>query len=106
MNKHTADELPLSESTYMILLSLTQPAHGYSIMQNIEDLSGGRIRIGPGTLYGALKTMLKKQWITEIPGDDDRRRLYQLTALGRKVLMDEIDRLMFLSELGRNKYPE
>ncbi len=103
MNKNNANELPLSESTYMILLSLVKPAHGYGIMQNIEDLGGGRTKIGPGTLYGALKTMVKKKWIKEIPGEDSRRRLYQLTSLGKTVLKDEIDRLMFLSDLGKRK---
>jgi DNA-binding PadR family transcriptional regulator len=105
MKRQITDELPLSESTYMILLSLIEPAHGYGIMRNIENLSGGRSAVGPGTLYGALKTMLKKKWIEEMPAEDTRRRLYRLTPMGRQILTDEIDRLRFLSDLGGQKFP-
>ena len=88
---------PLSESYYYILLCLANGAnHGYGIMQLTEKLSGGDVTIGSGTMYGATSNMLKKGWIREILSDEpgqERRRLYQLTDEGRKVLRTEIARL-------------
>ena len=88
---------PLSESYYYILLCLSKGAnHGYGIMQMTEKLSYGDVKIGSGTMYGATSNMIKKGWIHEIMSDEvgaERRRLYQLTDLGRQVLKDEIARL-------------
>ena len=88
---------PLSESYYYILLCLANGAnHGYGIMQLTEKLSGGDVTIGSGTMYGATSNMMKKGWIREILSDEpgqERRRLYQLTDEGRKVLRTEIARL-------------
>ncbi|MBR3428942.1 MAG: PadR family transcriptional regulator, partial [Clostridia bacterium] len=53
----------LTEATYYILLSLCRPRHGYGIMQQTEELSGGRVRLAAGTLYGALNTLCDKGWI-------------------------------------------
>jgi len=58
----------LTEAVYYILLSLLEPRHGYGIMQNAEQLSGGRVRLAAGTLYGALNTLLEKGWIAALPG--------------------------------------
>ena len=60
----------LTEAVYYILLSLIRPMHGYGIMQNVEQLSGGRVKLAAGTLYGALNTLLEKGWITKpgLPG--------------------------------------
>jgi len=58
----------LTEAVYYILLSLMQPLHGYGIMQNVEQLSKGRVRLAAGTLYGAISTLLEKGWITALPG--------------------------------------
>ena len=57
---------PLTETTFYILISLLEPLHGYGIMQKVEDLSGGRIKLGPGTLYGALNNLLEAKMI-ELP---------------------------------------
>lgn len=88
---------PLTESYFYILLCLwKQPAHGYGIMQTTLEMSGGKVKIGSGTMYGATGNMIKKGWIREtcsdIPGDE-RRRLYELTENGRTVLMGEVQRL-------------
>ena len=56
----------LTEAVFYILLSLFAPMHGYGIMQNVKELSGGRVVLGPGTLYGALNTLLEKGWIREV----------------------------------------
>ena len=97
MNK----ELALTESTYYILLSLVEPQHGYGIMQRTEELSGGRVRLAAGTLYGALNSMTEKSWIRLLPGEDgSRRKEYTLTAQGLYVLKNELDRLEELVENG------
>ena len=88
---------PMSESYYYILLCLAKgPNHGYGIMQMTEQLSGGDVTIGSGTMYGATGNMMKKGWICEIMSDEpglERRRLYQLTESGREALRAEIARL-------------
>ena len=88
---------PMSESYFYILLCLAKGAnHGYGIMQMTEKLSGGDGIIGSGTMYGATSNMMKKGWIHEIMSEEagvERRRLYQLTELGREVLQTEIARL-------------
>ena len=93
-------EAALTEATYYILLSLYEPRHGYGIMQETERLSGGRVRLAAGTLYGALSGMCEKDWIRPLPGEDGgRRKDYVLTEQGLRVLLHEIDRLR---ELVRN----
>lgn len=67
-NKH----LPLTETTYYILLALLEPGHGYVIMQRVEDLSDGDVRIAAGTMYGAIENLLKLKWIKSIPSNDKR----------------------------------
>ncbi|MBQ3178136.1 MAG: helix-turn-helix transcriptional regulator [Clostridia bacterium] len=95
----------LTEAVYYILLSLTDPLHGYGIMQNVEKLSGGRVRLAAGTLYGALNTLLEKGWITALPGEKDtRKKEYQITAEGRMALLDEIARLTELLENGKKLF--
>jgi DNA-binding PadR family transcriptional regulator len=88
---------PLTESYYYILLCLYQePNHGYGIMQDTERISENTVKIGSGTMYGATVNMLKKGWIQETISEnpeDKRKRLYQLTALGRTILEEEISRL-------------
>ena len=96
-----AESLALTESTYYILLSLVQPQHGYGIMQQTEKLSGGRIRLAAGTLYGALNSLCEKGWIILLPVDDEsRRKEYKLTERGLNVLRNEVKRLRELTENG------
>ena len=93
---------PLSESYYYILLCLSKGEnHGYGIMQMTEKLSCGDVKIGSGTMYGATSNMMKKGWIQEIMSNEtgaERRRLYQLTDLGREALKGEILRLRRMLE--------
>jgi DNA-binding PadR family transcriptional regulator len=97
--------LPLTEATYAILVSLAEPRHGYGIMRYVGEASGGDIRIGPGTLYGAL-TKLQQQGLIRRAGEggsgEERRKLYVLTDLGRRVVDLESERLERLFHLGRN----
>ena len=92
----------LTEAVYYILLSLMEPLHGYGIMQNVEQLSGGRLRLAAGTLYGAISSMLEKGWITALDGAaDSRKKEYVITERGREVLRAEYARLKELVENGR-----
>ena len=92
----------LTEAVYYILLSLLEPMHGYGIMQNVEGLSGGRLRLAAGTLYGAISTMLEKGWITALDSmADSRKKEYVITEAGREVLRAEYVRLKELVDNGR-----
>ncbi len=91
--------LPLREPTFFILLSLSpSPKHGYAILKEVEAWSEGRVRLGTGTLYGAIKRLLDDGWIRRV--DDPlsnstkrKRKAYTLTEQGRRVLNAEIERL-------------
>jgi len=94
------EQMALTESTYYILLSLTSPQHGYGIMQLTEQLSGGRVRLAAGTLYGALSSMCEKGWIVPLPAaEESRKKEYKLTPRGLSILKNELNRLQ---ELVRN----
>ena len=91
----------LTEAVYYILLSLITPRHGYGIIQNIETLSGGRVRLAAGTLYGAINTLLEKNWISALPGEkDSRKKEYIITGDGRQALSNELKRLQELLDNG------
>ena len=95
------NELALTESTYYILLALFSPQHGYGIMQQVEALSNGRVRLAAGTLYGALNALCDKGWIVQLPVEDgSRRKEYRLTLKGLDVLKGELARLRELLENG------
>lgn len=89
--------IALTEAVYYILLSLLTPRHGYGIMQNAESLSGGRVKLAAGTLYGAINSLLEKGWITALPGEkDSRKKEYLITDEGKAVLKAELARLQEL----------
>lgn len=92
----------LTEAVYYILLSLFTPMHGYAIMQNVRELSNERLNIGPGTLYGAINTLLEKKWIRYIEGEwDSRKKEYEITQSGQQVVIQEIQRLEELIGNGK-----
>ena len=92
----------LTEGVYYILLSLLEPCHGYGIIQNVEKLSSGRVRLAAGTLYGAINTLLEKGWITALDGEvDSRKKEYEITEAGREVLQKELQRLEELVQNGK-----
>jgi len=95
------DSLVLTESTYYILLSLYQPQHGYGIMQQTEQMSGGRVRLAAGTLYGALNALCDKGWILQLPVESgSRKKEYKLTEKGLQILRNELKRLRQLVANG------
>lgn len=94
-----SDNTALTETTYYILLSLYKPLHGYGIMQRAQELSGGRVRLAAGTLYGALNAMVERGWISLLPGEG-RKKDYCLTPMGLEVLKKELARLRELVASG------
>jgi DNA-binding PadR family transcriptional regulator len=91
--------LPLTEATYYIMLSLIEPLHGYAVMQNVEKISQGTVKVGPGTLYGVFTALEQTGLIIKVK-EEDRRKSYMLTAKGKKVLVIQIERLEIMTRNG------
>ena len=97
------DTSALTEAVYYIPLSLYRPSHGYGIMQQAEALSGGRVRLAAGTLYGALNSLSDRGWIRALPvTDGSRRKEYCLTETGEAALRQELARLKQLVTNGES----
>ena len=102
--------LPLSPAVFHVLLALADAErHGYGIIKEVEARTEGRVRLGPGTLYGSIKRLLE-QGLVEESGerpdaelDDERRRYYRLTDFGRRVAEAEAERLSGLVRVAREK---
>lgn len=94
MEKNT----PLTEALFYILLSVRKPNHGYGITHEVEQLTGGRVTLGPGTLYGAIQTMTAKGWIRIYSEETDSRKKkeYVITDLGSRIFEEEKKRLQEL----------
>ena len=90
----------MTETTYYILLSLVNPLHGYALMKKVEEISEGTVIIGAGTLYGAFSTLETEQLI-EVAKKDGRRKIYQLTKKGERVLADQINKFAIMVENGQ-----
>ena len=102
--------LPLPASAMHVIVALAGgEKHGWAIMREVEDLSGGAVRMGPGTLYGSLKRMIDQGLIEETDErpdpalDDERRRSYRLTALGERVGAAENERLRRLVSVATKR---
>lgn len=85
----------LTEPMYYVLLSLITPQYGYGIMQKVEQISGGRVKVGAGTLYALLSRFQREDIIKQV-GDDGRRKTYCLTERGVEILKDEYGRIKHL----------
>ncbi|MBD8035868.1 MULTISPECIES: PadR family transcriptional regulator [Solibacillus] len=86
---------PMTEAMYYVLLALIRPNHGYQLMQSITDVSRGRLKMGPGTLYGVLSRM-QKDGLIVLAKDDGRRKTYEITKEGEQALRVEYERLKSL----------
>ena len=100
--------LPLTPAVFHILLALVGcDRHGYGIMQEVAQRTGGRTKLNPGTLYTTIQRLLEKGLIVELSGrrdpdeDDERRRYYRLTPAGRRAAQLELARLTEMVALGR-----
>jgi DNA-binding PadR family transcriptional regulator len=101
---------PLPAAAFQIMLSLVDDdLHGYEIMRRVEEQTGGRTRLGPGTLYSSIRALLNAGFIAEVMsrGDEslnhERRRYYRVTAAGRKVTREEAERLADMLRVARAK---
>lgn len=97
--------LPLTETTYYILLSLLEPAHGYIMMQKIEQLSNQTVKIAAGTMYGAIENLLKQQLIKAVKSTDKRRKTYAITEKGLEVLRLDSDRMKHIIQITEELLP-
>jgi len=110
MAERSSQYKPLTPVVYHILLALTDgEKHGYAIMKDVEVQTGGRFKMGPGTLYGSIKRMLAAGLIEEADErpdpelDDERRRYYSLSGLGQRAVSVEIERLAQAVSVARQK---
>lgn len=95
--------VPMTESGFYILFCLQTPQHGYGISQQVKKLTGGEVTLGAGTMYGTLSKM-EKDGLISFYNEVDKRKLYQLTGLGREVLALEIKRIerLYKNSKGEN----
>ncbi len=108
-NENPLDLVPIPVAQLHILLALaTGDKHGYAIMREVEVLTEGTVTMGPGTLYGAVKKMLKSRLVEESDErpdpemDDQRRRYYRISGLGERVLNAEVNRMEQLARIARS----
>ncbi|MBU3114450.1 PadR family transcriptional regulator [Clostridium lacusfryxellense] len=97
MDKIFKTFLPMTETAYYILLSLAEPRHGYAIIQHVEDITKGRITLGSGTVYGTL-TKLQNNGVISVFSDEKRRTVYEITEIGKKLILSEIERIKEIYE--------
>ena len=104
------DVLPLSPTAFHVLVAMAEgPRHGYAIAQEVEELTSGRLVMGPGTLYGSLQRMTTAGLIEEAPnpGEDglhaNRRRYYRMTPLGSEALRAESERLLRAANVAQER---
>ncbi|MBC7883048.1 MAG: helix-turn-helix transcriptional regulator [Anaerolineae bacterium] len=104
MSEDLQSFLPLSPTFFHILLALGDGTrHGYGIMQVVQEHTQGRVCLGAGALYDSIKRLLALGFIVECAGNEERRRYYELTRLGRQVTAAEAERLAQLVEVARSK---
>ncbi|MFC6040829.1 PadR family transcriptional regulator [Paenisporosarcina macmurdoensis] len=84
--------IPMTETAFYILLSLTIPRHGYGIIKHVEELTMGRLVLGSGTIYGTLTKMQRDEIIT-VYADEKRKTIYEITDVGKELMRHEVNRL-------------
>lgn len=90
--------VPMTETAFYILLSLTEPRHGYGIVKHVEDITAGRLVLGSGTVYGTL-TKMQKDGVITVFADEQRKTVYEITDAGKELMKAEI---MRIKEVHRN----
>lgn len=90
--------VPMTETAFYILLSLTEPRHGYGIVKHVEDITAGRLVLGSGTVYGTL-TKMQKDGVITVFADEQRKTVYEITDAGKELMKVEITRI---KEVHRN----
>lgn len=94
--------VPMTETAFYILLYLQKPNHGYGVVQKVEKLTGGTIKLAPGTMYGSLSKM-EKDKVIEFIREEDKRKIYQITELGSQVLELELQRITRLYKIAQEE---
>src|SRR5688572_11204549 len=97
------NQAPLTEAILLVLLSLAgEPRHGYAIVKDVEQMTGGRVHMSTGTLFGALQRLLEQGWIQPVEEEESPRgrRVYRLTPVGRRNLKHEFARMKDLTRIG------
>ena len=109
--KHKEDEMdqhikkvyvPMTETAFFILFCLREPNHGYGIVQIVEKLTEGAIKLAPGTMYGSLSKM-EKDGVIRFIREEEKRKIYQITPLGEEVLELEIKRIEKLYKISKGE---
>ena len=102
-NKIRRIYVPMTESGFYILFCLQTPQHGYGISQQVKKMTGGSVNISAGTMYGTLSKM-EKDGLIRFYSEEEKRKLYQLTDLGREILAIEIERIerLYKNSKGEN----
>ena len=94
--------MPMTETAFYILFCLQKPNHGYGVVQLVEKLTDGEIRLAPGTMYGSLSKM-EKDRVIKFVKEEDKRKIYQITDLGREVLNIELNRIKRLYRITQEE---
>lgn len=97
--------VPMTETGFYILLCLQNPMHGYSIVQKVETMTDGEIRLSPGTMYGSLSKM-EKDGLIQFIREEEKRKIYHITELGQEVLQLELKRIDRLYRNAKEAYDE
>lgn len=92
--------VPMTETAFYILLCLRKPNHGYGIVQMVNNMTDGAIRLAPGTMYGSLSKM-EKDNIIRFVREENKRKIYEITELGLEVLEIELERINRLYKIAR-----
>ena len=92
--------VPMTETAFFILFCLREPNHGYGVVQTVERLTEGAVRLAPGTMYGSLSKM-EKDGVIRFIREEDKRKIYQSTELGRELLQLELKRIARLYQIAK-----
>ena len=95
--------VPMTETGFYILLCLQTPNHGYGIVQRVERMTDGEIRLSPGTMYGSLSKM-EKDGLIDFVREEEKRKLYRITDLGREILTIELQRIQRLYRNSKGEW--
>ena len=94
--------VPMTETAFYILFCLREPNHGYGIVQKVDKITNGAIRLTPGTMYGSLSKM-EKDNVIQFVREEEKRKIYQITDLGLEVLQIELKRIERLYKIAQEE---
>ncbi len=105
MENNLKEQIPLTETMFLVLLTMLKENYGYRVSQEVEEITKGRIVLGPGTLYGAINNLNKKGWIKSVDtGSESGKKIYVATDVGRELVALEINRMKTLVAEGEKKF--